>query len=378
MRLRDLSGQVVFTSDGSGLGEEVEADALEAAEGEVESELNYLNSDSNDSGQVGQQVVEVYRPLVAGPGHERVGVLEIYLPYAPIQADITAGMHDLYRHLALGLLALYVILAGLSLTTTRRLRQQARTNAYLPSTTNSLIYRIGVTSDDRSAELTEAGQAFGAVALIDLDRFKEVNDSLGHHNGDDLLVQLGDRLAAAARPGDIVARLGGDEFGVIVNHVVSEDEAMAELHRLLGVLGQPLEVAGLPLTPEASIGFALIPDDGADADALLQHADVAMYLAKVGHTVVVRYDPAQDDYDSDRLALVAELRRALGNDELVLALPTQGLSGERSSERRRSPHPLEPPPSRPDLPGCLPSGRRTDRAHRCIDRLGHRHGARAN
>ena len=115
-----------------------------------------------------------------------------------------------------------------------------------------------------------------------------------------------------------MARLGGDEFGVILNRVVSEDEATVALHRLLAALGQPLDIAGLPLTPEASIGFALIPDDGADAETLMQHADVAMYLAKVGHIGVVRYDPAQDDYDSDRLGLVAELRRAIGNDELVL------------------------------------------------------------
>jgi diguanylate cyclase (GGDEF)-like protein len=317
LRLRDLDGRVVFSSDGSGMGENPEDEALEAAEGEVEAELTRLNSDSDDEGPVGQQVVEVYLPLHGSDGRI-LGVQEVYLPYAPIEQDISSGLRDLYLHLGLGLAALYVILAGLSLATTRRLRQHAQTNAYLAEydqltgLPNRRMFRR------RIEELSYDGRAFGAVALIDLDRFMEVNDSLGHRNGDELLVRLGGRIAGAVRPGDTVARLGGDEFGVVLARVVSEDEAVAVLERLLAALGEPLEIAGLPLTPEASIGFALCPDDGADPEALMQHADVAMYLAKVGHTGVVRYDPAQDDYDSDRLALVAELRRALDEDELLL------------------------------------------------------------
>jgi diguanylate cyclase (GGDEF)-like protein len=318
LRLRDLGGNVVFTTDGSGLGGTPEKAVLEAAEGKVEAELTRLNSDANDTGPVGEQVVEIYRPLFAGPDHSLVGVLEIYLPYAPIRSDIAEGLNQLYLHLALGLLALYVILAGLSLATTRRLRQHAQTNAYLAEYDQLTGLPNRRNFRRRISELTNGDVQFGAVALIDLDRFKDVNDSLGHHNGDQLLSRLGDRLANAVRKGDTVARLGGDEFGIILCRVVSEDDATHELLRLLGVMGQPLEIAGLPLTPEASIGFALSPDDGSDPDVLMQHADVAMYLAKVGHTEVVRYDPALDDYDSDRLALVAELRRAIGNDELVL------------------------------------------------------------
>ena len=130
------------------------------------------------------------------------------------------------------------------------------------------------------------------MALIDLDRFKDVNDSLGHPNGDELLIRLARRLSDALRPGDTVARLGGDEFGVVLTRVVSESEATVRLsQRLLAVVEQPLELAGLPITPEASVGFALCPDDGADLEKLLQHADVALHLAKVGHTGVVRYEP---------------------------------------------------------------------------------------
>jgi diguanylate cyclase (GGDEF)-like protein len=319
LRVRDLDGRVIFSNDQSGLSSAVESDAIEAAEGHVEASLTRLNSDANDSGPLGDQVVEVYRPLVAGPDHATVGVLEIYLPYAAIRADIDAGMHGLYTNLVLGLLALYVLLAGLSLATTRGLRQHARTNAYLAEfdqltgLPNRRVFsrRVGALTDGR-------GAAFGAVAVIDLDRFKDVNDSLGHPNGDELLLRLGLRLAEAVRPGDTVARLGGDEFGVVLARVVSESEATAALERLLRVMEQPLELAGLPITPEASIGFALFPDDGEDPEKLLQHADVALDLAKIGENLNVRYAPEQDDYDSDRLALVGELRGALGNEELVL------------------------------------------------------------
>jgi diguanylate cyclase (GGDEF)-like protein len=151
-----------------------------------------------------------------------------------------------------------------------------------------------------------------------MDRFKDVNDSLGHDNGDELLVRLGERLAAAVRPGDVVARLGGDEFGLVLARVTSENDALAALERLRAAVGEPVQVGGLPLAPEVSVGFALLPDDGASPDVLLQRADIAMYVAKAGHAGVVRYDPAQDHYDAERLAVVGELRRALADDELVL------------------------------------------------------------
>ena len=123
----------------------------------------------------------------------------------------------------------------------------------------------------------------------------------------------------------------------------------------LAALGQPLDIAGLPLTPEASIGFALIPDDGADAEALLQHADVAMYLAKVGHIGVVRYDPAQDDYDSDRLAPGRRAAQGARQRRARAALPAEGDPGRRRGERRRGADPLEPPAARTALSRTLSS-----------------------
>jgi diguanylate cyclase (GGDEF)-like protein len=254
-----------------------------------------------------------------GPNHTRVGVLELYLPYKPIRDDISSGLASLYRDLVIGLLLLYLVLAGISLFTTRRLQRFAAGNAHLAEhdqltglPNRRLFHRL-------IAELTDdAPRRMGAVAVLDLDRFKEVNDALGHQNGDALLSQLGSRLAAAIRPGDTVARLGGDEFGVILARVTCEQDAIAALERLRAVVEEPIQITGLPLSAEASIGFALTPEDGQDPETLLQHADIAMYVAKAGHTGVVRYETSQNHYDSDRLAVVGELRRALAEDELVL------------------------------------------------------------
>jgi diguanylate cyclase (GGDEF)-like protein len=320
LRIRDLDGTVVFATDNAGLHDPADDGALDAAHGQVSAEITHLDADDNPTGPQGERVAEVYWPLSAGRPARRVGVLEVYLPYAPIARDVDAGLGSLYRDLGIGLGALYLLLAGISLSVTRRLRAQVARNAYLAEhdvltglPNRTLFHR-------RVVEATAAAGRDGivTVAVIDLDRFKEVNDTLGHGNGDALLRELGRRLGEAVRGNDTVARLGGDEFGVVLTGVADPLDVRATLLRLLHILQEEIEVSGLPLAVDASIGFAMSPDDGADVDTLLQHADVAMYVAKGGPSPVVRYDPGHDHYDSNKLALVGELRRAIDADELVL------------------------------------------------------------
>ena len=153
------------------------------------------------------------------------------------------------------------------------------------------------------------------LAIVDLDRFKEINDALGHQNGDQLLVELAKRLDAGWRPQDTVARLGGDEFGMVLT---GEDEPETVLGQLRDLIGLEVLVSGLPVSIESSIGFAVAPEDGLDVDDLMQRADVAMYVAKSEHSGTARYDRALDNYDAANLGLIAELRRAISEDELVL------------------------------------------------------------
>ncbi|MDQ3784870.1 MAG: bifunctional diguanylate cyclase/phosphodiesterase [Actinomycetota bacterium] len=160
-----------------------------------------------------------------------------------------------------------------------------------------------------------------AVMIMDLDRFKEINDTLGHHNGDLLLKRIGPRLRACLRQSDAVARLGGDEFAVLLRKLDDGSTATQVAAKLRKSFEHPFDLQGLSLNVEPSIGIALYPDHGADADVLLQHADVAMYIAKENRSGFTTYVAEQDQYSAKRLALAGELRRALDDrreEELLL------------------------------------------------------------
>jgi diguanylate cyclase len=156
-----------------------------------------------------------------------------------------------------------------------------------------------------------------ALLLLDLDRFKDVNDTLGHHHGDQLLREVGTRLQEALRHVDTVARLGGDEFAVLVPGATAEGAA-AVAGKLRTALEKPLTLDGVLLDLDASIGIAVYPDHGNDTAELLQHADVAMYAAKQAHAGFMVYDPTVDQHSPRRLALLGGLRQALERDELLL------------------------------------------------------------
>jgi diguanylate cyclase (GGDEF)-like protein/PAS domain S-box-containing protein len=160
-----------------------------------------------------------------------------------------------------------------------------------------------------------------AILLIDLDRFKEINDTLGHHYGDLLLCEFAGALRRHLRPPDTLARLGGDEFALLL-HVDGDAAAAAAsaLHRIEELVAQPYQIEGLPLSIEASIGVACFPGDGTDVDQLLQHADIAMYTAKrngAGHAFYEQSTNGTGD-DRRRLGMLGELRRAIAEHELVL------------------------------------------------------------
>jgi diguanylate cyclase (GGDEF)-like protein len=173
--------------------------------------------------------------------------------------------------------------------------------------------RIAQAIRQADRELVPAG-----LLLLDLDHFKEVNDTLGHHYGDQLLVQVGQRLQAALREVDSVARLGGDEFAVLLSRVETAEGAVAVARKLQAALQEPFMLEDLALEVEASIGVAIYPDHGSDPDELLQHADIAMYVAKQTHAGFVLFDPTLDQHSPRKLALLAELRRAIDQQQLVL------------------------------------------------------------
>jgi diguanylate cyclase (GGDEF)-like protein len=322
-----LDGRVAFSSDGGAVAAigrvpvrpaHIDPAVLHAAAGAVESDLTHLNEDAAPVGDEGPRVVEVYQPLRTSASGKPLGVLELYLPYEPIAAHAAAGQRLIRTVLLIGLGCLWAVLMVITLSVTRRLRRQVAATAFLAGHDPLTELPNRRTFRQRAEASVRAAHRSTAIAVFALDRFKEVNDTLGHRNGDALIEQLGARLLKAMRPGDTVARLGGDEFGVIVREVADAAEAAEVLHRLRTVLSDGIIVDCLPLAVEASAGFALAPDDGDDVDTLLRHADVAMYAAKRRHLGLARYDDADNPHDGGALALVGELHRALAEDELVL------------------------------------------------------------
>ncbi|WP_285757907.1 putative bifunctional diguanylate cyclase/phosphodiesterase [Nocardiopsis ansamitocini] len=156
------------------------------------------------------------------------------------------------------------------------------------------------------------------LLLLDLDRFKEVNDTLGHPTGDRLLQTVAHRLTHSVRPGDLVARLGGDEFAVLLPQVRDAVSAREVATRLRVALAEPMRLDGMDFDLEASVGIALYPNHAPDFELLLQRADVAMYVAKERRTGVELYAPHKDRNSTARLSLFSELRRALIENELEM------------------------------------------------------------
>jgi len=205
-----------------------------------------------------------------------------------------------------GILAVYRT-AGISVA-----KEEMATHDSLTGLPNRVLFR-----DRLERLISDTDHTSLLVMLVDLDGFKEVNDTLGHHVGDSLLRQVGKRLDEGLGKDTTVARLGGDEFGV-VGYVADRAAAAAVGQKVLAVLQSPFALQDLPFHIEASVGGALYPDDATDVDALLQRADVAMYFAKEHGTGYEPYDTNNDRYSPRRLALLGELRRAIEQGELVL------------------------------------------------------------
>ncbi|HUL95870.1 MAG TPA: EAL domain-containing protein [Usitatibacter sp.] len=171
-----------------------------------------------------------------------------------------------------------------------------------------------------------------AVVLFDMDRFKTINDTLGHPVGDQALRDVGARVRAALRDSDVVARLGGDEFAVLLPNASSDHAPRVVAEKIHKALEQPLVIDGQPMDMAASVGIARFPDHGEDADALLRAADVAMYEAKRNKLPYAIYDPVSDERRQEFLTLLGELRRAVDAGELMLHYqPKLGLADDRVS-----------------------------------------------
>jgi diguanylate cyclase (GGDEF)-like protein len=261
------------------------------------------------------KVFESFVPLRAGATGPR-GALVLYQDYAPIASAAWHAMLPVAGVLEAVLVALYLLLLPLLRRTSHRLsRQMAEIERLALQDALTGLPNRTLLRQRLQGAIEETGGL--AVLLLDLDRFKEVNDTLGHESGDELLCAIAERLQNLTRPGDTVARLGGDEFAVLCRLSKGRDEALLVSERLRRGLEEPFAVAGMTLEVEASVGIALYPEHGNDVEALMRHADIAMYRAKETRSAEV-YCAETDHYSTQRLALTGELRHAIAGDGLVI------------------------------------------------------------
>jgi diguanylate cyclase (GGDEF)-like protein len=325
LKVFDRRGTLLYSDETRLIGQRSTSDDLDTAlAGGTASEIEAEDHEHSERGL--GTLLEVYVPVRNGTSTEAevLGAFELYLPYAPIAAGVAEDVRQLTWRLVLGLLALWAGLLQVMVTASRRLREHADTNAWLArhdtltGLPNRALFTERLDAAVRSARRTGSGVA---VLLVDLDRFQQVNDTLGHHFGDALLHAVGARLRAELGEDDTGAHLGADEFAVLLPGFPDHGDdttALDTAARLLAGLRQPFVVDGVSLEVDASIGIACFPDHGDDQAELLQRADIALALAKQGHDDVVTFRPEYDVHTPQRLALFGELRRAIDEGQLLL------------------------------------------------------------
>ena len=321
LRLRDRVGHVVFDPRHPTKGPTGGADeeVVEAIADEPVRLLTRINADAVDARQsLGLEAIEVYTPVRSIHNGRALGALEIYVPYAPIAASIQSDSQHITNILIAGLSVLWLLLALVTWSVTRRLRRSVRAQRRLAGTDNltGLANRSAMLDQLRRALRQSPKSRSLTVAVLDLDGFAHVNKVLGPANGDQFLRHTATLLRDAAGDRDIVARLGGDEFGMVLTDTNARqaDEVVARVRRALLT---EIELGGIELASEVTVGLVQ-GRDGDDPGELVRRAGLACRTAKRDNVPTLTYEPTLESFDADRLTLITELRHSINSERLVL------------------------------------------------------------
>lgn len=317
VKLYDPAGRVVYSSDHELIGtrpDDVE-EVVDAFHGTPVSDVTTLDAEGGHAPD--RKILESYVPVRLDG--RPVGVLEFYSDYQVVASDARGIFVPVAIGIGVLLLALYISFFPILRRATRTMRDQFREirhKAYHDDLTG-LPNRALFLERVEEAVARSAERRLSAVLLLDLERFRDVNDTLGHSSGDRLLRSLAVDLTAALRPTDTVARLGSDDFGILALDIKDPTAVLALAEKLRDALGKPRTLDGVELELDAAVGIALHPEHGEDALTLLRHADVALHRSEQLKAPVL-YESGEDPHSPERLGLLAELRRGLGEHEVVV------------------------------------------------------------
>ena len=320
IRVRDRAGRVAFDPRHitQGVVGAPDDEVVDAIKGEKVVLLTRVGADAVDAaGTRGPRAIEVYTPVFAGNRGDAVGAVEVYVPYEPIAAGIDRSYSQIRWIVLLGLLGLWIVLGVITWSATRRLRRSNADNRVLArrDPLTRMANRFAIVEDVQAA-LDRAPDRRMTVAILDIDAFTEINEVLGHANGDRFLQHVATIIDDTVDGTGSTARIGADQFA-IARYADAEPSTTEVLDRISRALLVELELDGVTVTAEITVGR--VDGDVADGAAeLLRRAGVACRTAKQANTPVLTYTPAQEGFDADRLTLVAELRHAIDDGQLVL------------------------------------------------------------
>lgn len=332
VRLIYLDGRIIYSTHPTEIGSDYSTQPgfVAALRGEVISKISHYEKFYALNGEVrDRDMLSSYVALRRNMNEPVEGVLEVYTDVTEVLANDVKQQHLVLQSVAGVLLMLYVVLFFIVRHADKVLRRQyeerlsaeqhlqfATTHDALTELPNRVLLLDRIRQSLRSAE---RNGTLLAVAYLDLDHFKNINNSLGHHVGDEVLKVMARRLSGCLREGDTIARIGGDEFVISLPDIRSSVNLFQIAKKMLNAISLPIEISGRKLHITASIGIAVYPEHGKDAETLMRQADLAMFNAKhLGrnrHQVFVEHMSEQVQH---QVRLEDEMWRALGNNEFLL------------------------------------------------------------
>jgi diguanylate cyclase (GGDEF)-like protein len=318
IRVVDLFGRVQYSSVKGEQGTRAKPNRERSKALAGESRSRWLATDKVTNATKGVQYFSMTLPLNVGA--VPMATIEVVAADPVLSERIGNDVGKTLRLLALGLAALWLCLVPIVWKIARRLSKQAEENELLAlhDPLTELPNRLYLLR--RGAEAI-AGPGRTGILLIDLDNFKDVNDTLGHASGDLLLVHVANVLKSLTGDRDVASRLGGDEFAVLLPNISDEHELFDAADRIKSALEQATPIDGIMVSAVSSIGMAITPDHGTSIAELFQRADSAMYASKERSSVPVAYSSDMDKQNAGRLEMAADLRAALASaDEITVAI----------------------------------------------------------